>query len=234
MYGLEGVTVLTATSTSTCLLGLGGAAVIVYGKIQSSWVELPLTFFGMFVLLLSSSSLPRVMFATGFRISADTTRSALPHSVSSGARVFVVLISVHGIRFPLRGTLRRALRQRHHFTFHTKRRRCAQLFSRIFVKCFRCAEVCFTLVPICSGRFRGPYRECEKDNVAVFVVFKVSRRTTNPSKSRPLLFGGETHVRLQVAVSGPALAGVHRCLSPCVVLAHWHAMSNVSLSPNSL
>ena len=104
------------------------------------------------------------------------------------------------------------------------------------------------LVHKCSGRFRGPYRECEKDNVAVFVVFKVSRRTRNPSKSRPLLFGGETlahcvgqgalleheHVRLQFAVSGSALAGVHRCLSPCVLLAHWHAMSNVSLSPVSL
>ena len=49
-------------------------------------------------------------------------------------------------------------------------------------------------------------------------------------KSRPLLFGGETlahcvgygalleleHVRLQVAVSGPALAGVHRCLSTSI------------------
>ena len=69
-----------------------------------------LLIFGMFVLLLSSSSLPRVIFATDFRISADPGRSALPHSVSSGARVFVVLISVRGIRFPLRGTHRRAFR----------------------------------------------------------------------------------------------------------------------------
>ena len=59
---------------------------------------------------LSFSSLPRVIFATDFSISADPGRSALPHSVSSGARVFVVLISVRGIRFLLRGTLRRAFR----------------------------------------------------------------------------------------------------------------------------
>ena len=29
---------------------------------------------------------------------------------------------------------------------------------------------------------------------------------------------------LQVVASGPASAGVHRCLSPCVVVALWHAM----------
>ena len=51
-------------------------------------------------------------------------------------------------------------------------------------------------------------------------------------------FSAEKHLlivlAMEVAVSGPSLTGAHRCLSPCVVLAQWHAMSNVSLSPVAL